>query len=335
MTTDLPPTATRARSLPYLPPEIWMHIIGCITDSRYIPRVWLNLRLVSRFFQTVTERVFANCHPPTQPPRVSGLLTPSLTNTASRATSTLPSTLIVFSDDGLRASTPTRPWPAQHGTSRLIASDATVHDECVKQWREKVTAYLAPPPANRYDVAPHILVLRRIANDTELPNLRVDYDRFEASFDWRPALSKLFGEEEYRKWAGKQHPDREWRDIIKSVDSGRMSRIALSRAVMYRLYDPKKVDSKVRQTRIKRYYRAHGREMQPGSFGDVDYLGKTREVFAVRQDLRRAFISDEWMMGDGEEESRGTFYDDGAGVEFPQSDPEDEPDEDVSAWRCR
>ncbi|CRK11188.1 hypothetical protein BN1708_010064, partial [Verticillium longisporum] len=333
MTTDLPPTATRARSLPYLPPEIWMHIIGCITDSRYIPRVWLNLRLVSRFFQLLTERVFANCH--LRRSRLEFLAFDPVTD-EHRQPRDLNFALDFdrLSDDGLRAVYTDKAMAGQHGTSRLIASDATVHDECVKQWREKVTAYLAPPPTNRYDVAPHILVLRRIANDTELPNLRVDYDRFEASFDWRPALSKLFGEEEYRKWAGKQHPDREWRDIIKSVDSGRMSRIALSRAVMYRLHDPKKVDSKVRQTRIKRYYRAHGREMQPGSFGDVDYLCKTREVFAVRQDLRRAFISDEWMMGDGEEERRGTFYDDGAGVEFPQSDPEDEPDEDVSAWRC-
>ena len=320
---DAAVVADRVRQLPYLPPELWYLIIASITDSRYLPRVWLNFRLVSRFFKHATERVFAELHLPRT--RLEFLGFDSVVD-EHRQPRELDFALDFdrLSEDGRRVIYTDKTMDGQHGRALLLGNDSTtVHEECVRQWMAKVTAYLARPPANRRDAPPHVLVLRRIANDTELPGLAVDFARFEASFELRPALSALFGEEEYRKWGFQKRPRRIWKEIIQSVQDGRMNRIMMSRAVVARLDGERRIAAKVRQTRIRRYYRRNGHELPSGSFADPDYVRQAEEVYALQNDLKRAFIGDEWLMGGEAEEGQGTFYDD-KGLEFPQSGPEDE-----------
>lgn len=316
------------RALPFLPPELWYLVIASITDSRYLPRVWLNFRLVSRFFKHATESVFAAEHIPRS--RLEFLAFDHVVD-EHRVPQNLDFALDFdcFSDDGSRAIYTDKTMAGDHGSARLLGDESTtVHDECIRQWAARATAYLAPPPANRRDAPPHVFVMRRIANDTELPGLEIDCRRFRASFEWRPALTALFAEEEYRKWCDRHRdPRRDWKEIIRSINDGRINRIMMSRAVVARLDDERRVAAKVRQVRIRRYYRRHGRPLQPGSFADKDYVRQSKEVYALYHDLKRTFIGDEWIMGGDVEEDRGTYYD-GAGIEFPQSEPEDEPDVD-------
>jgi hypothetical protein len=317
----------RERPLPFLPPELWYLVIASITDSRYLPRVWLNFRRVSRFFKHATESVFAAEHIPRS--RLEFLAFDPVID-ENREPQNLDFALDFdrFSEDGSRAIYTDKAMAGEHGAARLLGDeDLTVHDECVRQWMARATAYLAPPPANRRDAPPYVFVMRRIANDTELPVLEIDCRRFRASFEWRPAMTALFAEEEYRKWGDRHRPRRNWKEIIRSMNDGRMNRIMMSRAVVARLDDERRIAAKVRQVRIRRYYRRHGRPLQPGAFADADYVRQSKEVYALHDDLKRTFIGDEWLMGGEVEEDRGTFYD-GMGIEFPQSEPEDEPDVD-------
>lgn len=50
---------SRCRQLPL---EVWEQIIGNITDSRYLPRAWLNFRQVSHTLKAATEHVFMKTH---------------------------------------------------------------------------------------------------------------------------------------------------------------------------------------------------------------------------------------------------------------------------------
>lgn len=50
------------------------------------------------------------------------------------------------------------------------------------------------PEAWRYWVQ-----IRGLALDPELPDLRIDYEKREISFDWRRMLDELFGEEAYAR----------------------------------------------------------------------------------------------------------------------------------------
>ncbi|KAL2752318.1 hypothetical protein ACRALDRAFT_1065480 [Sodiomyces alcalophilus JCM 7366] len=337
------------RYLPPLPPEIWCQIIASITDSRYLPRIWLNLRLTSRFLKSVTERVFADLH--LRRSRLEFLAFDPVTDAHGDPR---PLDFILefdrLSDDGSRAIYADKELHANHGPERLCPTDAlaypdrvdTVHQALVCQWRRRVEDYTAPPPHNRREVPPHVLVVRRVANDTELPDLRVDYDAFEVSFLWRPALTALFAEEEYGKWAAMAVSSSDsgsaassspsavssaaWRDLRRSLENGRINRRTLSHLVKSRLGDRRRVDAKVRQLRIRRYFRKIGQQMHPGVFLTPEYLRKTREVRSLRRDLRREVVPDEWLMGDEEEVGRGTFYD-GLAMEYPASDPESEPDD--------
>ncbi|KAH8678349.1 hypothetical protein BX600DRAFT_507301 [Xylariales sp. PMI_506] len=51
-------------SLPHFPLEIWVHILGSVTDARYLPRLWLDGRRVSRAFRAATEQAFAHSYLP-------------------------------------------------------------------------------------------------------------------------------------------------------------------------------------------------------------------------------------------------------------------------------
>lgn len=55
----------------------------------------------------------------------------------------------------------------------------------------------------RFDVPPYTITVRHDVNDTELPGLKVDYEKREISFDWRRMYSVFFREAEHMKrlWA--------------------------------------------------------------------------------------------------------------------------------------
>ena len=55
----------------------------------------------------------------------------------------------------------------------------------------------------RFDVPPYTITVRHDVNNTELPGLKVDYEKREISFDWRRMYSVFFHEAEHMKrlWA--------------------------------------------------------------------------------------------------------------------------------------
>ncbi|KAI0439901.1 hypothetical protein F4803DRAFT_21311 [Xylaria telfairii] len=55
---------TASKKYPQLPTELYLCIIEVITDSSYLPRVWLNFHRVSREFKAITESVFIRQHLP-------------------------------------------------------------------------------------------------------------------------------------------------------------------------------------------------------------------------------------------------------------------------------
>ncbi|KAL1627443.1 hypothetical protein SLS54_002368 [Diplodia seriata] len=63
-----------------------------------------------------------------------------------------------------------------------------------KQGKKKDEYVSLRPEAWRYWVE-----IRGLALDPELPELRVDYEKREISFDWRRMLDEFFGEEAYAR----------------------------------------------------------------------------------------------------------------------------------------
>lgn len=83
--------------------------------------------------------------------------------------------------------------PYQSSATEVSAEEVTL----VEAWKADVQLHLGDGSnkSGRFELTPHIIKLRGVVNDTELPRLVVDYEAREVSFDWKLMLDKLFNEE--------------------------------------------------------------------------------------------------------------------------------------------
>lgn len=55
---------------------------------------------------------------------------------------------------------------------------------------------MRPLPDTDFAHLPHVLTVRREANDIELPGFEAEYEKREVSVLWKPMLSQFYGEHE-------------------------------------------------------------------------------------------------------------------------------------------
>ncbi|CAH0022107.1 unnamed protein product [Clonostachys rhizophaga] len=204
-----------------VPLDIWLQIAECLImgDDRAIINAWLNVRRASRILRNAIETVFANqLLPITEIEFKVDSRGDYLDGMIERR---------FFTDDGevkenkgLIEGLVVRldrfsPESAQHGdvaqNRRLAvfkANDFRIEVLCKGRlqempastadletaWRIDMQRYIGSSHA-RIEITPHIVKLRGIVNDTELPDLEVDYEAHEVSFDWKHMFTKLLSEE--------------------------------------------------------------------------------------------------------------------------------------------
>uniref|UniRef100_A0A8H7TWK6 Uncharacterized protein n=1 Tax=Bionectria ochroleuca TaxID=29856 RepID=A0A8H7TWK6_BIOOC len=204
-----------------IPLDIWLQIAEylIIPDDRAILNAWLNVRRASRMLRNAIETVFANQLLPTteiefkvdsRGDYIDGIMEHRFFTSDREVTENrgLIKGFVVRLD---RFS----PESAQHGgvarNGRLAvfkANDFRIEVLCKgrlqempastadleRAWRIDMQHYIGSSHA-RIEITPHIIKLRGIVNDTELPDLEVDYEAHEVSFDWRHMFTKLLSEE--------------------------------------------------------------------------------------------------------------------------------------------
>lgn len=173
---------------PALPFELWVHILGSVTDSCYLPRIWLHCRRVSHAFRAATEMAFADVYLPQMKVCVE----------LSR--------LLELSFDGLsgdrtRARFRHRPGAADGEARPLripVELQRRLDEEPVRLWTREQERYLK----SLDDGTPTLLYttwLMGLVEDAAFPDLEVDFSERRLSFTWRPMLSMMFGEIEHRR----------------------------------------------------------------------------------------------------------------------------------------
>ncbi|RYP77387.1 hypothetical protein DL771_001182 [Monosporascus sp. 5C6A] len=316
-----------------LPVEVWAQIISFITDSRYLPRTWLQFRLVSRVFKHATEMAFVSSHLP------HADLIFREHRSSFHADLIFPKVVFKFDRlaDGDRSRAVfVRKHPAESLREISVGpccGGALDHDNLfdltMRRWRETLEPYAAHaarqqmPKSAPYAWRPHVLAVRRVANDTALPGLEVDYEKQEISVLWAPMLSLLFGEEEYIKWAKKvdyQHSStrRGVESMMRMVDSGEMPYDEVA-DLMWEFTTKRnfRVLDLVRRKRLARY------EHNDQDLRD-DAL-KRQVVVKAREHLEWATFADEFIYR-GPEECKGNFYD-GMGMKFQGKSEMNDPGE--------
>lgn len=172
---------------PELPIEIWIRILGFVSDFRYLPRTWLNCRRVSHAFKAATEMAFTDVY---------------LTQMTIRVEM---AEVLELKFDGL---SPDREFVRfRHLTadkpsipSRIPSTlRARLERETERVWQREHDQYLI----SVQNSAPSLLYqvwLMGFVEDPGYPNLSVDTAKRTLSFRWKVMLSTMFGEIEYRKW---------------------------------------------------------------------------------------------------------------------------------------
>lgn len=180
--------------LPTLPIEVWVRILGSITEYRYLPRTWLNSRCVSLAFKAATEMAFIDVYLPQM--RICVEL----------------AEIMELGYDGLsrdREFINFREFPAHqtNNYSRIPAGlRRRLEQQTERAWQKEHESYeqsvLSCAPRLLY----HVWIVGYV-EDPVFPDLQVDTAARKLSFRWKPMLSTMFGEVEYRKWLFKKTLD--------------------------------------------------------------------------------------------------------------------------------
>lgn len=303
------------RPLKQLPVEIWARVIGFITDSRYLPRVWLHFRQVSRGFKTATELAFVQKHlqytnvefgpwsmvKDRDQNKVSCRLTLVFKGLAGEDRDRA----IFASDEDLESTKATQLEEFMGGI--------TLHRHLTNQWRIEFGPYSDPPPDSVFAWPPHILAVRREANDTELPGLRVDWEEHQISVLWKPMLSLFFGELEYMKWADRielQHSGFLARSQVMA-EKVKAGEVSIDEFIHFGLHHAARqqdtILKTVRRQRFRRWYMKHAGYTEDQEIDEDET--KLRHLISARNDIGNwSDFNDEWM-DNAPESHRGTFYD--------------------------
>lgn len=317
-------SAELQQRLPELPVELWAHIVGFITDSRYLPRTWLHFRRVSRAFKYATEMAFVGKHLP----HADLVFKEHQAGGVHDADANLIFPKVVFKFDRLADGGSRAVFARKHPVEALrevrissctedgsnYSDSRNLFDLSIRRWRESMEPYVSSQSAKsrEYVRPPHALAIRRVVNDTALPGLEVDYEKHEISVLWGPMLSLLFGEEEYIKWAKKvdyQH------SAVKDSRQTMMDMV-ISGEMDYEDYEDLLLDFVIRRDRRVLDAVRHARLKRYGHDGEkhrADML-KGNSIGRMRKDKRFQIFKDEFEFR-GVEECEGNFYD-GRGMEF-------------------
>ncbi|KAK8075356.1 hypothetical protein PG997_010019 [Apiospora hydei] len=304
-------------SSPQLPLELWTRIISHVTDCRYLPRVWLNCRLVSHTFKAATEAAFIAKHLPhtriefAVPLEKWGLLD----NNGKKIEDD--SIFMKFShlaEDGERAVF-VREKPDEELSTQLSS------DRFIEYWRQALSGHLENPTVSvNYPV--HTVYVRREVNDTVLPSPQIDIGKVEASFLWKPMLSMLYGEAEYTKWAQKvetQHNTAQHEHAVRlaaRVQAG--DETALEEFMQFAVntvsQNVDKVQDEVRRQRLLRWHRKNGSLENPDVKVILSQPLKRPSLNQARDVMQEVDFADE-IEGERSEKGMGNFYD-GLGYTF-------------------
>ncbi|KAI3330213.1 hypothetical protein F4824DRAFT_479114 [Ustulina deusta] len=198
-------TNTASTQYPQLPNEVYLHIVELITDSRYLPRVWLDFRRVSRNFKAITESVFARKHLPhtiIDFPTITDIV---YDKDGNKHRPGLGLHFEKLSGDNDERAVFSELREDYHKSTEILLDDSEDNPEdtlckyVTTLWKECFYEYSLPAPETAFSTPPHILSVRRIVNDTALPGLEVNWERHAISVLWKEMLTSLFAEEEYLK----------------------------------------------------------------------------------------------------------------------------------------
>ncbi|KXJ93387.1 hypothetical protein Micbo1qcDRAFT_161402 [Microdochium bolleyi] len=221
-----------------------------------MPRVWLNVRRVSRFLKAATELAFCDrhlrnteiifrdygCQLLQSQARVAAQ-EEGLGNALEGAGRPLHLKFVLefhgLSHDRMRAIFRRKAVDSETGKLWLQAQGCSLADLMDARWREISQAQcragseqgrdplLTPPFSHAPTSTAYVITTRRVANDTALPGFQMHHEQGSQDDDtstsdqvsvlWQPMLSQLFGEEEYIKWAKKV--DYQHSAMRKNLDS--------------------------------------------------------------------------------------------------------------------
>ena len=296
---------------PHLPFEVWVRIIGFITDWRYVPRVWLNFRLVSHAFKEATEQAFAAVHLPLADINFGYIGVVNDDDDGQTYECDMYLKFDRLSGDGERAIFRSDVENSEFIKDITVNRGQPMFDYITQQFRAKLEPYLRPPPRTRFSHPPHVLMLRHEVADTPLPGAEADYEKRELSVLWRPMLSLFFGEVEFMKWASRvetQHSDARRR----ARGGGYLLRTGFFRlAISTSAKQSDDVRQTVRRLRFYRWYKKHGIDVNWNSIPDNPGRISTLRDASIMAGIP---APDEWDLEDPDVD-HGKFYD-GLGMTY-------------------
>ncbi|KAI1277336.1 hypothetical protein F5Y07DRAFT_398592 [Xylaria sp. FL0933] len=301
---------------PQLYTELYMLIIEFITDSSYLPRVWLNFRQVSREFKAITELVFARKHLPH-----ALIVFPSITGTVydvdddkHQLSLALEFQKLTGDNDERAVFSEDRYYYNDSSKTRLSENGRTLLTEITEQWKHYFYGYSLPTPDMAFSTSPHVLSVRRVANDTALPGLEVNWEEHTISVSWKEMLSALFGEEEYIERLKKndiregredvrpsEEKAKELRELFEAGDNEPIIEFMNSVANHANEMDNKRRQM-ARRERFRRWYKTHKGLTAEEADGQPRNSNKAK----VLQDYRGSLFWDEYDDEWGLESSDGS-----------------------------
>jgi len=173
-----------AESNLYLPPELWLRVLRQHTEPEHL---WTHCRQVSSAWRTEVHHIF----------RERYLQDPIMTELRLHPDDEVhPNAKMHFdrfdTEDDSRCV-----FTEEKNTSLLSAPSALQPSDPV--WTKYVSNYLSRNDTEEelwrgFKYPAHSIRVKGIINDTELPGIRVDYDKGEVSFQWLPMFERLFRE---------------------------------------------------------------------------------------------------------------------------------------------
>lgn len=172
--------------LPALPLELWTQVLSSITDSCYLPRTWLNCRRVCHLLKVATEMAFIDVY------------LPQMTICVELA-EMLELTYVGLSSDGEFADF--KQSVEQQGAQQRLTQgvQAGFEDPTERIWQREHYRYAVSIEKGSPSMLYHTWLMG-LVEDTGFPDLHMDITNRGMAFRWKPLLSTMFGEIEYRKW---------------------------------------------------------------------------------------------------------------------------------------
>lgn len=196
------PIADKPSTCPQLPIELWIRIIGLITDSRYLPRAWLGFRRVSSCFKAATELAFSDRHLRNTEitfrdyslqlrpvPDGSASVRDAITYSGLRNGQPVHLKFVLkyvgLSEDRDRAIFRREAVAEDTGALKIAQHGCTLSELMDTRWQhissqlrntagqERPRQPGTPPPSVSPPAAAYVITTRRIANDTALPGFQV------------------------------------------------------------------------------------------------------------------------------------------------------------------